>query len=66
MDVPLKLVRTTERLLRDSKLIVEYSGATALAALLSGRWKPERRRTAVVLSGGNLDSSAISQLLADR
>lgn len=60
------IVRTTELLVRDSKLIVEYSGATALAALLSGRWKPEGRRTAVVLSGGNLDSSAVNQLLSKR
>lgn len=59
------IVRTTERLLKDSKLIVEYSGATALAAVLSGRWKPEGRRTAVVLSGGNLYPSAISRLLAN-
>jgi threo-3-hydroxy-L-aspartate ammonia-lyase len=37
------------------KVVVEPSGATPLAALLSGVVRPEGRRTAVVLSGGNID-----------
>jgi threonine dehydratase len=42
-----------DRLLDHSKLLVEYSGAATVAALLSGRWRPEGRRTVAVLSGGN-------------
>jgi threonine dehydratase len=29
-----------ELLYTDAKLVVEFSGAAAVAALLSGRWKP--------------------------
>jgi threonine dehydratase len=42
-------------LMRHAKLVVEYSGAATTAALLSGAWRPEGRRTAVVISGGNVD-----------
>ncbi len=37
------------------KVVVEPSGAVPLAALLTGAVQPEGRRTAVVLSGGNID-----------
>jgi threo-3-hydroxy-L-aspartate ammonia-lyase len=46
------------------KLVVEFSGAATIAALLSGAWPPERRRTAVVLSGGNIDPARLAALLA--
>jgi threonine dehydratase len=36
-----------------ARLVVEHSGATAAAAVLSGRWQPRGRRTAIVISGGN-------------
>src|SRR5690606_37020150 len=45
-------------LLERSKLLVEYSGAAAVAALRSGRFRPEGRPTAVVLSGGNRSVAA--------
>lgn len=43
------------------KLVVEPGGATALAAVLSGKLPAEGRTIAVVLSGGNVDP----QLFAD-
>jgi threonine dehydratase len=57
------IVRATARLLLRSKLVVEFSGAAAAAALASGRY-PAGGPTAVVLSGGNLDPGRISALLA--
>jgi threo-3-hydroxy-L-aspartate ammonia-lyase len=44
------------------KVVVEPSGATALAALLSGAVTP-RPRTAVVLSGGNITPADFAALL---
>jgi threonine dehydratase len=49
-------------LLGARKLVVEYSGAASLAALLSGVVTAGGRRVAVVLSGGNLDSSLMEAL----
>jgi threonine dehydratase len=50
-------------LLRRGKLVVEFSGAATFAALLAGR--VPAGRTAVVLSGGNLDAARALALLAD-
>jgi threonine dehydratase len=47
------------------KVVVEPSGAVPLAALLSGAVAP-RPRTAVLLSGGNIDPADFSALLGDR
>jgi threonine dehydratase len=38
------------------KIVIEPSGATGLAALLTGRVTPLPRRVGVVISGGNVDS----------
>ena len=46
------------------KLVVEYSGAATVAALLSGRIPVEGRRVCAVISGGNLDSSLLGEILA--
>jgi len=45
------------------KVVLEPSGATPLAALLSGAVQPEGRRTAVVLSGGNIDPADFAFLV---
>jgi len=50
-------------LVERQKLIVEYSGATAVAALLSGVVAVEGERVAVVVSGGNLDPSILAELI---
>jgi len=52
----------TRFLLTRQKLVVEYSGAAALAAVRSGRVDGRGRRVAVVLSGGNLDPSLLADI----
>ncbi|MCC2265979.1 pyridoxal-phosphate dependent enzyme [Streptomyces sp. CT1-17] len=44
------------------KTVLEPSGATGLAALLSGRIDPLPRRIGVVLSGGNVDAARFAEL----
>jgi threo-3-hydroxy-L-aspartate ammonia-lyase len=51
------------RLLRESRLVVEFSGAATVAALLSGAWRPDGRPTVAVLSGGNLDPVLLAALV---
>jgi threo-3-hydroxy-L-aspartate ammonia-lyase len=46
------------------KVVVEPSGATALAALLAGAVQADGRRVAVVLSGGNIDPADFAFLVA--
>lgn len=45
------------------KLVVEFSGAATTAALLSGAVPVEGRKLVAVVSGGNIDPSALSSLL---
>ena len=45
------------------KVVVEPSGAVPLAALLAGAVRADGRRTAVVLSGGNIDPADFASLL---
>ncbi|GGW54279.1 threo-3-hydroxy-L-aspartate ammonia-lyase [Streptomyces griseoloalbus] len=45
------------------KIVVEPSGATSLAALLSGRIAPVPRRIGVIVSGGNIDTQRFASLL---
>ena len=45
------------------KLVVEYSGAAAAAALLAGRVPAAGRKVCAVLSGGNLDTSLLGGML---
>jgi threonine dehydratase len=45
------------------KLVVEPSGATALAAVLSGRVDVAGQRVGVVLSGGNVGVDALVAML---
>jgi len=52
----------TSLLLNRQKLVVEFSGAATTAALLEGKVDAKGARVAVVISGGNLDSSFLSQL----
>jgi threonine dehydratase len=46
------------------KLVLEPSGASALAALLAGAVVPDGRRTGVILSGGNVDVARFHELTA--
>lgn len=47
------------------KLVVEPGGATALAAILSGRYALVGKPVAVVLSGGNMDPDMLAKILAE-
>jgi threonine dehydratase len=53
----------TSSIIERHKAVVEFSGATAAAALTSGRLDPHGGRVAVVISGGNLDPLFLRQLL---
>ena len=46
------------------KLVVEPSGASALAALLAGKAGAGGRRVGVVLSGGNVDPAVYAAIIA--
>ncbi len=50
-------------LLQRCKLVVEPGGATGLAALLSGKFKPAAHaRNVIILSGGNVDLNLLATL----
>jgi threo-3-hydroxy-L-aspartate ammonia-lyase len=57
------ILAATRALIAESHLVVEFSGAAALAALLARRVDADGARTAVVLSGGNLDFTRAAALL---
>jgi threonine dehydratase len=45
------------------KLVIEPSGASALAALLAGKVTLAGRRTGVIISGGNVDAAAYAAII---
>ncbi len=59
------ILEAAANLMKSSKLIVEFSGAATVGALLCGAWKPEGRRTVAVLSGGNMDPARAITLLGN-
>lgn len=46
------------------KLVIEPSGAAALAALLHGRVEVTGKRVGVVITGGNVDAAAYAEFLS--
>ena len=59
------MIREAARfLLLRRKLVVEFSGAATVAALLGGTVRSPGR-TAVILSGGNIDPKALAELAAE-
>jgi threonine dehydratase len=50
-------------LLERTKLVVEGAGAAGVAALISGRLDVRGRRTAVVVSGGNVDINMVARVV---
>jgi threonine dehydratase len=46
------------------KLVVEPSGASALAALLTGKVDVRDKRVGVTISGGNVDPSMFAEAIA--
>lgn len=58
-------IRATMRLVFERlKVVVEPSGATALAALLAGHVGALPRRVGVIVSGGNVDAARFAELCA--
>ncbi len=57
------ILEATGWLLHSRKLVVEYSGAAAVAAIQSGKVETAGRRIGVTVSGGNLDPSFMARLL---
>jgi threonine dehydratase len=49
---------------RQLKLVVEPGGAVALAAVLAGKLDIAGKTVVVVLSGGNIDTALLSEILA--
>ena len=46
------------------KLVIEPSGASALAALLFGNFDGRGRRVGIIISGGNVDAARYAEILA--
>lgn len=59
-----EIVAAMRFLFERMKLVVEPSGACAVAALLAGRVAVDGQRIGVVLSGGNIGADAFSALIA--
>ncbi len=51
-------------LMKRQKLVVEFSGAATVAALLHGAVTVEGRKVGAVISGGNVDADVLRELLA--
>ncbi|MGH2448090.1 MAG: threonine ammonia-lyase [Chloroflexota bacterium] len=58
-----EIARAMKLIIERTKQLVEPSGAAGFAALLSGKVNVGGRRTATILSGGNVDVDRISELL---
>jgi threonine dehydratase len=57
------IIDATRAVIQNAKLLVEFSGAATVAALLSGAYRPNEGPVVAVLSGGNLDPAKLSALL---
>jgi threonine dehydratase len=58
-----EIIETTRFILFRMKMLVETSGATAAAAVLSNKLPADVKRIGVVLSGGNIDPDLLAKLL---
>ncbi|MBB4305225.1 threonine dehydratase [Rhodobium orientis] len=59
------ILAAQQRLWRDFRIATEPGGATALAALLTGAYQPERNeRVGVLICGGNADLAQLEEALA--
>ena len=57
------IINATRELIQNAKLIVEFSGAATVAALLARAWQPAQGPVVAILSGGNLDPSRMRELV---
>lgn len=56
------IISATRALIQNSKLVVEFSGAATVAALVSKAFQPKRGPVVAILSGGNLDPAKLTEL----
>lgn len=61
-----EIIETIKFFLFRMKLLVEPSGAAAAAAVLTRKLPAGAKRVGVVISGGNIDSDLLSQLLSQK
>jgi len=61
-----EIIETIKFFLFRMKLLVEPSGAAAAAAVLTRKLPAGAKRVGVVISGGNIDSELLSQLLSQK
>lgn len=61
-----EIIETIKFFLFRMKLLVEPSGAAAAAAVLKRKLPAGAKRVGVVISGGNIDSELLSQLLSQK
>ncbi len=61
-----EIIETIKLFLFRMKLLVEPSGAAAAAAVLTRKLPAGAKRVGVVISGGNIDSDLLSQLLSQK
>jgi len=53
-------------LLADDQVVAEGAGAVGVAALRSGKWRPDGRPVVAIVTGGNIDARVLGRLLAAR
>ncbi|NLL28799.1 MAG: threonine ammonia-lyase [Bacteroidales bacterium] len=58
-----EIARTTYMLLQRAKTLAEPSGAASLAAILSGKINVENKNVVSVISGGNINTSILEQII---
>ena len=58
-----EIARATLLLMQRTKMVVEPSGACALAGLLSGK-APQGKKNVCMISGGNVNNAVLAELLA--
>lgn len=57
------IVQATRSVINNGKLVVEFSGAATVAALMSGAYQPREGPVVAILSGGNIDPEKLKQLM---
>ena len=60
-----EIASAMRELLFSAKLLAEGAGAAATAAVLSGKIPVGGRRVVAVLSGGNVDTSRVREVLSE-
>jgi len=58
-----EIIKTVLSLLERAKLVVEPSGAAALAAMIHGRTAIQGKKVAALVSGGNVNIKLLSELI---